>query len=607
MPVCLNCESWTRVVDDLGRQASTHPTDPDFVVYSTIRKSPPPATDSQRQSDEDLWLLWRGSPNSANWIRWQLTGDEISTSGDNFLARWSPDGTQIAFVHTASSGRYEIWRLDVSLPSEPPSASFDPRGSAERVVPNGRDPAWLDDSHLLFVRDEKLFQIDVVNSTRDGENEVQLTFDPPIYVNADPFVDRHPAVSPDGIAIFSTSGREDVGDLVVGAFAISQGAFPETTATSALIGLQSPGTPILNYPLADGADTLLTPSDNANPYLRLRSLPVADGGTYVIGARRDEEFFPPTEETYCDTLLTQEFTLTSGEADTVRFYFEIVRGGLIVTSGRNNTEVFWERLDGRAGGSLGGIAIACQTVRGGCLLSNQVDVFDNVIPNSLEPYLVTGVTNVGDSSQVQVTITPGESTYVKVFCDADTCACAPAPVNRRASAASATIADSRGAARSAGGSLRAASGNSAIWRIDVSDPNRPSFTPIITARDVPAGETGISLQTPTLSPVFAGGSRFLAYASNESGDWGLYLQKLDGALNPVGDPVAVDTPGSSDNYVCTRNIFHPSWVTGSVPGSLKLLVTMTECPDNAFSSFGLEDDPWSLGELNVWDVVVPIQ
>jgi hypothetical protein len=32
---------------------------------------------------------------------------------------------------------------------------------------------------------------------------------------------------------------------------------------------------------------------------------------------------------------------------------------------------------------------------------------------------------------------------------------------------------------------------------------------------------------------------------------------------------------------------------------------MTDCPDNGFEDIGFDDDPWSQGELNVWQVVIP--
>ena len=65
-----------------------------------------------------------------------------------------------------------------------------------------------------------------------------------------------------------------------------------------------------------------------------------------------------------------------------------------------------------------------------------------------------------------------------------------------------------------------------------------------------AGAPG-RIQHPTLSREFPGRVRFLAYVSDESGDWQLYVQKflVDGTDGLVRDGSAftVETPGSFDN------------------------------------------------------------
>jgi hypothetical protein len=148
-----------------------------------------------------------------------------------------------------------------------------------------------------------------------------------------------------------------------------------------------------------------------------------------------------------------------------------------------------------------------------------------------------------------------------------------------------------------GEGLRQETGEFSIWRLDVTNPARPALAPIVIS--------DASLQSPILTAPLAGGVRYLAYASDESGSWGIYIQKLTSSFAPDGAPQLVVAPGTSQNFDCTRNLFHPAWVPGSTPGDLKLLVTMTDCPDNAFEDFGIDDDPWSQGELNVWQVSVP--
>jgi hypothetical protein len=593
VPTCEDCESWTQITTDLGRYPAPHPTSLDFLVYSTIRKNEG-ASDESREADEDLWLLWRGASDPAQWVRWQLTGDEIGTAGDNFQARWSPSGTQIAFVHTDPAGAFEVWRLGVTLPpGSPPDPQFDPRGTLERIAV-GRDPAWLTEDQILFSREDKLYRIDVTNA-REGSNELQISYDPPSYVRADEFVDRHPFAAADGPIVFSSSGRAQVGDLLVAAFEIMEGADPETTATQALLSLLAPDAIDPVYPLVDGADTLVTPDDDANPYLRLRSIPVSGGSsTYVIGARRDSRVFSPPGEFYCDSTVTRSVTLSPGEADTVRVYFELARGTLIVTSGEVSTAVTWERLDGRDTGNEN-VGLPCELSTVTCLLSHQVDGFGNVLPGTLEPYIVRG--SRGDlQDSLLVYIPPGETTFVKLFCPNDSCGCLPpepVPAARWKGRSSWT---QRGAGRALDAPEIRAEGDPAIWTADLSIPDSPQLAEILSSE--------APLQSPVLTEAFAGGTRYLAYSSNVSGAWGLFVQKLDANLAPVGDPFEVSTPGTVDNFVCNRSAFHAAFVPGSVPGHLRLMVTMTGCPDNVFGGGGIDDDPWSQGELNVWEVEV---
>jgi len=72
-----------------------------------------------------------------------------------------------------------------------------------------------------------------------------------------------------------------------------------------------------------------------------------------------------------------------------------------------------------------------------------------------------------------------------------------------------------------------------------------------------------------------------------------------------GNPVHIETPGTSDNLSCNRAVFHPRWVPGTSPGNLRLLVTMSDCPDNGFEDLGFDDDPWAVGEIRIWEVSVP--
>jgi hypothetical protein len=602
-PSCQNCDSWTQLVDDLGRQGSSHPINASFVVYGTIHKTPG-APDESRESDEDLWLLWRGSPDPSQWVRWQLTGDELG-EGDNFHARWSPSGNKIAFVHSDAAGKFQIWSLDITLPpGQPPSAAFDPSGTPVLLLANGRDPSWLGETAILFSRDDKIYLSDV---GRGAPSEIQVTFDPPTFISSTSYSDRNPNVSSDGVAIFSTTGREETADVLIAAYEVHPGSPPETTATTAFIGLQAPDVPRIVYPLTERGDTLVTSANEDDPYVVLHSLPSTDATqVYLFGAQRDSQLLPAGENSYCDTLLIQAVNLSAGEIDTVRFYFKPARGSLLIASGRPFTTVRWERVDDREISSEELLEGNCTWTTYDCVMSYKVSPQGQILEGVLEPLYVIGRTNTGDVDTVVTQVAPAETSVVKLFCDADTCGCIP-PATPAGFAGNWTPPSrmrnpswkqsARGIPGGGGGqNVRAVVGDYSIWRIDLANPERPTLHPIV-ASDFP-------LQSPVLSPSF-GGIRYLAYTSNPDGPWALYVQKLDAAFQPDGAPLRIETPGTSDNFICDRNIFHPSWVGGSSPGNVRLLVTMTDCPDNGFEGSGIDDDPWSQGELNVWQVVVP--
>jgi hypothetical protein len=342
VPVCEGCEYWTQITTDLGRHADPHPLNSDFVAYSTIRKEPG-SDDENRDRDEDIWLLWRGSANPAEWVRWQITAASMG-DGDNFQPRWSPSGDRIAFVHGSASGDFEIWRVAVDVPATPdPTAT--PAGAIELVVTDGRDPAWLSDSEVLFVRDDNLYLVGGVTKSGRADDPVRLSYDPPTFAVAEEFIDRQPARSTDGAVVFGTIGRVDVADVLLRAFEDDGGG---PVKTDAWIYIEMPGTDPF-YPLFEMGDTLRTPGPGSSEdYLRLRSLPVNDGGVYTVGVRRDSRFLDPDVESYCDTTLTETIELQGGDVDSLDFTFRVVRGHLSIRSDSSLTAVTWEREDGLA-------------------------------------------------------------------------------------------------------------------------------------------------------------------------------------------------------------------------------------------------------------------
>ncbi len=593
IPGCDNCEGWDQLTAGLGRFPEPHPTTASLIAFSTVEKTPG-QPDANRESDEDLWLVWVvDADNPAANVSWQITADEMG-SGDNFYPRWAPSGMELAFVHTNESGRFEVWTLPVVPPSGPGGTPA--VGTAQRVG-LGRDPTWVSDDRLVFTRDDKLFAVDLT-AVRGGA-ETQLSFNPPIYAATEDFVDRHPDFE-DGGGIFGTLGRENVANVYIEAFEVdNEVAPPETLATDAYILYQAPGgTP--TYPIVENADTLRTP-------VTLTSLPVGGGGSFILGARLDGRFLADsTRETYCDTTITRQVTLSPGDTDSISVYFTIARGTLRIETGLPNTTVFWSRADGLV--DSGDFAQSTVLNNAGdsrdwnCLLS--YDVVSGVpAPPTLETYLVSAERLGSAPWDTTVVIPAGDTTHVVVYPQP------PGPAPRRS--APAVIASASGRSRPpaalAGGlpGLRAEGDLGMVWRLDLGGGGQVQLSELF-------GSDAL-IQNPALSAETSAGKRYVVYASNVDGNWGLFVQKLavsgSGASETwsrEGVPVRVETPGSVSNLACARNVFHPRFAPGADAGQLRIVVALADCPDNGFEDIGFDDDPWAIGEIRLWQVQIPI-
>ncbi|MCA9750876.1 MAG: hypothetical protein KC591_01680 [Gemmatimonadetes bacterium] len=581
VPICENCENWTQITTGLGRYPATHPVIEQLIAFSTVDKAVG-APDADRQGDEDLWLTWaEGGSADVNPV-WQITGDSVGNGG-NFLPRWSPSGMQLAFIHIADDGRFEIWRVAVTPPASPTDTPV--IGTPEFLVRNARDPAWLSETQMVFTRDDKLFLLDVPLSGTPATAPLQISFDPPIYATAESFVDRQPDIAPtdSDVGVFNTLGRQNVADVYVEAFEIDD--TPETTAVlDAFLYLQQPDASA-SYPLFEGSDTLRTPS-------LLQSLPVGDGGDFVVGARLDSRFLADsTRETYCDTTITKIVELLPGDSDTASVYFEVARGTLSITSAVANTSFSWTRQDFRVSSDEFPLATTIQNpgevVLYNCQLSYAVSGgIPN--PNVLEPYLVTGSVDGMADFNTQVFITPGDTTHVVLYGPEPGSTPSPSIPRARVTYVASGASRTRGEPGLPG---RAEGDFSTFWRIDFMGTDLPELNEIVG--------TDRQAQTPAISSEFSGGVRYLAWVEeNGLGGWELWVEKLVN-WQPSGR-VSIPTPGSFDNLSCSRSVFHPRWLVDSQPGNLRLAVTMTDCPENVFPDLDPDDDPWSVGALRIW-------
>lgn len=608
VPVCIRCEFWDQLTAGLGRHADPHPTAANVYVYSTILKDET-ASDSQREADEDLWLLVVRNPDDASQNEiFQITGDEMGITGDNFSPRWSPDGTQVAFTHSRGSGGMEVWRVAVDVS---PVASGDPPvvGTPEMIDANGRDPEWYSDAEVLFTHTDKLFRkvVPPLPAPAGGGGAAeQLSYGPPIFASSEEYLDRHPDVE-DGAAIFNTTGRKPVGNIHISAVEPDSGS----QDPRAFLLLQSPGT-IGTYPLFEGADTLRTPT-------LIRALPLDNGTTYIVGAKLDKNFYPQPDsgetgrQTYCDTLFTQVVELTAGETDSVQFRFEHGRGSLRIRTGASQTSVSWTRADSLVtsrdfGGSATTGAVVLEnvnsTIRFDCLPSYEAaphPVFGHVFPDTTtrEQYLIHATRFGGAFDDTVVTIDPGDTTVVTVF------PASPGPARTAPSLPPVVYASTAPARALKGGAvpagLRADGDISTVWQVDFSGAQ-------VDFREF-TGAPGL-IQNPVITRELPGRVRFLAYVSDESGSWALYIQPLitdsNDQLQVNGDRFRVETPGSLDNLACDREVFYPRFLPTSTEQTLELVVAMADCPGNGFEHIGFDDEPWAIGEYRIWKVRVDV-
>jgi hypothetical protein len=142
--------------------------------------------------------------------------------------------------------------------------------------------------------------------------------------------------------------------------------------------------------------------------------------------------------------------------------------------------------------------------------------------------------------------------------------------------------------------FRAEGDAATVWRLAEDAQNRPrlEFTELFGSEFL--------MQHPAVTDDLGNGLRYVAYVGNDTGDWQLYVQRLENWV-PVDDPVQVLTPGSNDNLSCTRTLFHPRWLAGGT-GDLSLLVSLGDCPSNGFEDLGIDDNPWAVGEIRIWRV-----
>ncbi|HJP72455.1 MAG TPA: DPP IV N-terminal domain-containing protein [Candidatus Limnocylindria bacterium] len=141
---------------------------------------------SSRSGNPDVWTMDADGSDP----------ERVTTSAESELyARWSPDGTQLAFSRDMSGGtgaNVDLWIVN---------ADGSGAHAIDEVVAWDDYPTWSPDGQrIAFTSNRVGGQFDIVVMDADGSNEVNL---------ANPAYDDYPAWSPDGQAIAFMSDRDD--------------------------------------------------------------------------------------------------------------------------------------------------------------------------------------------------------------------------------------------------------------------------------------------------------------------------------------------------------------------------------------------------------------
>ncbi len=146
------------------------------------------AVSARENGNQDIWVhdMERG-------VKTRVTTD----SSTEYRAIWSPDGEEIAFVHTRSTGTFR--------------RRADGGGEERKLIETAADPGWISDwsvdgKYILYSISERGFDLWYGERNQDGD------YEPHLFLQT-PFSERTPKLSPDGRFIVYTSdasGRDEI-------------------------------------------------------------------------------------------------------------------------------------------------------------------------------------------------------------------------------------------------------------------------------------------------------------------------------------------------------------------------------------------------------------
>jgi hypothetical protein len=146
------------------------------------------AFSSDRDGNQEIYIL-----DVRTLKETRLTHDLGTDGGPD----WSPDGSRIAFISSNSSGKFDIYVMNVDG-SQQPIRLTDNLG-------NDGDPAWSPDGSKIAFTSDRTGNFDIYVMNADGSNQTQLT--------SNRGTDISPVWSPDGALIAFVSTRFGDGRL----------------------------------------------------------------------------------------------------------------------------------------------------------------------------------------------------------------------------------------------------------------------------------------------------------------------------------------------------------------------------------------------------------
>lgn len=516
---CTNCQYWTQLTRDTGQFPAVHPTRPGVVAFSS-------RSASGGSEAEDIWL--REDVTGAETRYYRITDDE----GDERFPSWSPDGRRLCFSR-ASSGRYDLWIVDVSDP-ENPTDLFKITSSAEITNEPNRS-AWRDDFRIVFSNGDDIYQYDATV----GGSITELVPDPADkilglglrFTENQPSVVRDP-VSGHDLMAFVSVGRGPQGSIFITAFA--------ETGEEVHANISIDGKPLQNPP--PDSDTLTTPQEVAG---------IAPGD-YVVGVNVNVG-----PDDFCDTTLVLPVRVGPNQTIPAEFIFERPRGAIRVvgppTDGSTRLTVYPRYGDGTLGVPIPTGSVLSDTTVIDCLFEGE--------------YLVRleRVGQLEDSTSVfvcgrkvsQACLTVSEEgcpdSLPTVAC-IDTLVYFPPEEEVRA-----------------GGQGR---GKAVDFLLAGGDPSRTiqQTDTDLWVYDFEADTLGrltnnaIEEKFPAWSP----DGRYVAFIEVVDGIRTLWIMNFASRNRAV-----VPLPGRSTTRVCNRSVLHPAWK----PSGTEIAVSLTNCDD----------------------------